>query len=122
MHVQADLKARNFAGLVVGQQPVIRVAAVVVVEHDSHIVIDRAGVLHCPACSHKLRYAVGIEQRIAGDSCLRNHESGGVDTEVIVAHDHPGETIRQHVITVGGNNVEDDGPAATGGDVAPVAV
>src|ERR1019366_9514227 len=101
---------------------VVRVSAIVVVEHNPHIVIDRTCVLHCPACSHKLGHAVGIEQRVAGDSCLRNHESGGVDAEVIVAHDHPGETIRQHVITVGGNNVEDDGPAATGGDVGPVAV
>ena len=122
MHFQAYLKARNLTGLIVGQQPVVCVSAIVVVEHNPHILVDRAGILHRPARPHKLRHAVGIEQRVAGDGGLGDHESGGVDAEIIVADDHPGETVGQHVIAVGGNNVEDDGPAATGGDVGPVAV
>ncbi len=57
MQLQADLEARDLAGVVVGQQPVVGVAAIVAVEHDLHILIDGLCVLQrlcararTPAC------------------------------------------------------------------------
>ena len=63
MHLQSEFEARDFAGLVVGQQPVVGVAAVVAVEHDLHVLIDGVGVLQRFARAHEFRLAFGIEER-----------------------------------------------------------
>ena len=40
MGLQAEFELRDFPGLVIGQQPIVGVAAIVAVEHDAHILVD----------------------------------------------------------------------------------
>ena len=58
---QAQLELRDLAGLVIGQQPIVRVAAVVAVEHDPHVVVDRVRILQRFSRTHEFRLAVGSQ-------------------------------------------------------------
>ena len=39
--LQTQFELRDLAGLAIGEKPVVGVAAVVAVEHDGHVVVDR---------------------------------------------------------------------------------
>ena len=58
--LQAELELRDLAGLAVAEQPVVGVAAVVAVEHDFHVVVDRIGILHGFARADEFRLAVRV--------------------------------------------------------------
>src|SRR5262245_568098 len=57
--LQAQLEERDLAGLVVADQPVVGIAAVVAVEHDPDEVVDGPAVLHGPAGARELGLAGG---------------------------------------------------------------
>src|SRR5205085_2888797 len=61
MIFQAELEARDFAGLAVGEKPIVGVATVVALEHDAHVIVDGVGILQRFAGAHEFRGAGGIE-------------------------------------------------------------
>ena len=90
MFFQAQLEQRNLAGLVVAQQPVVGVAAIVSVEHDADVIVDRVAVLQSFARAIKFRRAGRIERSESGNGRLGNHDAGRVDAKIIVTRDHAG--------------------------------
>src|SRR5579872_7082859 len=58
---EAQLKARNFVCITVGNEPVVGVAAIIAFFHDAREIVDGGGILHGFASADELRNAVGIE-------------------------------------------------------------
>ena len=120
--LQAQLKISDLAGLAVPDQPVVGVAAVVAVFDDAGIVVDGIGILQSLARAHKLRLAMRIPADKLGDGSFRDHDSGGVHGEVVVAGNDAGKAIHQNAVAVFRDNVEDDDPARADEVAGPVVV
>ena len=60
IRLQAVLELRDFPGLVVAEKPVVRISAVIPVEHDLHVVVNRSSVLQGFPRAHKFRLAVRV--------------------------------------------------------------
>src|SRR2546426_7440908 len=119
---QAELELGNLAGLAVAEQPVVGIAAVVAVEHDFRVVVNRPGILQRLARADKFRFAVGVPALELRDGRLGNHQPAGIDAEVVVAGDYAGKAVHQDAITVRGSNVEHDAPALTVQVAGPIIV
>ena len=76
MLLQSKFEERNLACLVVSEQPVVGITAIVSVEHDSDVVIDRVAVLHGFTRAEELRFAGWIERSETGNRRFSNHDPG----------------------------------------------
>ena len=57
-----------------------------------------------------------------GDGGFGDHDSGGVDAEVVVAGNHARESVHQNAIAMLGYDVEDHDPPLAGEIAGPVVV
>ncbi len=120
--LQSLLELRDFAGLAIAEQPVVRVAAVVAVHDDFHVVIDRPGVLHRFPGAGEFGFAVVIPAVKIRDGGFGDHHPVGIDSEIIVARDHAGKAVHQHAVTLLRNDVENNAPALAVEVAGPVVV
>src|SRR5208337_5353973 len=122
MRFQSQLELRDLARLVVAQQPVVGVAAVIAVQHDANVIIDGARVLQRLAGAGEFGLAVGVPTAELGDGGLGDHEAAGVDAEIVVAGDDAGKAVHKYAVAVGGHDIEDDPPALAIEVTGPVVV
>ena len=91
--LESQLEEGDLAGLVVADQPVVGIAAVVAVEHDPDEVVDRPAVLQRLAGADELGFAGRVPALELGDRRLGDHDPGRVDAEIVVADDHARQAV-----------------------------
>src|SRR6266702_2379490 len=112
MLLKSKLKTGDLSSLVVGQEPIVGIAAVVLVEHDVDVFIDGSCVLKSFAGAFKLRLSFGIEACKAGDRGFCDHQARAVDSEIVIAGDNAGKAIHEDSLTMLRDDVVEDPPAS----------
>ena len=120
--LEAQLEPGDLAGVRVGHEPGVRVAAVVALPHDAVEVVDGGRVLHGLSRAGELGDPGRVEALEAGDRRLGDHEAGGVDPEVVAAVDEAGHAVHEDAVPGGRADVEDDVPAGAFEVPGPVVV
>ncbi len=91
--LEPELEEGDLARLVVADQPVVGIAAVVAVEHDPDEVVDRPAVLERLPRTDELGLAGGVPALELSDRRLGDHDPGRVDAEIVVAGDHARQAV-----------------------------
>ena len=100
--LEAQLEEGDLAGLVVADQPVVGIAAVVAVEHDPDEVVDRPAVLERLSRTDELGFAGRVPALELSDRRLGDHDPGRVDAEVVIADDHARQAVHDEARPVAG--------------------
>ena len=119
---KTQLEPGDLACFAVRQQPVVGVPAIVPVEHDFHVLVDRAGVLHSLARAHKFRLAIGVPAVEIGDRRLSDHQAVRIYAEIVVTHDYAWKSVHQHAVALLRGDVEDNFPARAFQVTCPIVV
>src|ERR1700683_3487924 len=97
---KTQLEPGNLARFAVRQQPVVGIAAIVPVEHDFYVLVDRAGILHGLARADKFRLAIGVPAVEIADGRLGEHQAVRIYAEIVITHDYAWEYIPQHAVAL----------------------
>src|ERR1700744_5102442 len=119
---QSQFELGDLPGFVVGQQPVVGVAAVVALAHDLGVLVDGTRVLHRFARAHKFWNAIRVETVELRDRRFRYRQPGGVHAEIVVTGDDAGIAIHQDAVALLWRQIENDVPARALVHAGPVVV
>src|ERR1700685_699691 len=119
---KTQLEPGDLAGFAVGQKPVVSVAAIVPVEHDFYVLVDRAGVLHGLARADKFRLSIGVPAVEIGDRRLSDHQAVRIYAEIVITHDYAWKSVHEHAVALLRGDIKDNFPARTFQVTRPVVV